>query len=505
MYIAKVVKMQKGRAVKNALVVCIISILLGITLVPIVNTGNIYIDSIPNTNDITQISGNGDTLYVGGTGPINYSKIQDAIDNASNGDTVFVYDDSSPYYENVVVNKSINLKGENRDTTVIDGNGSDVVYVSADWVNISAFTLRNGGFGINIHSDYNTISGNNISNNWYGIFLDDSSNTISGNNISSNGIYLYHSSNNNISDNSFFNDGLFVYYSYQNNVYNNTVNGKTLVYLEEKSNKVIKDAGQIVLINCNNIIVQNQELSNTRIGVQLWSSDNCLIFGNNISSNNVVGIHLYYSSNNIISDNIISDSDGGIFLYSSSNNNISSNKIFNNSRYGIKTDGSDYNSISINDISNNDEGIRLTGSCYNEISGNNIISNKEGVILHHWSSHNNTISGNNIISNHYGIWTPGGSNNTIFGNNIISNDYGIDLESPLNVIKYNNFMGNSRDAIFMTFHFPSNYWYRNYWDDWPSLIPRPIFGMVILSFYPPLGIPWMNFDWCPLTEPYGGE
>ena len=50
---------------------------------------------------------NGDTLYVGGTGEDNYTRIQKAIDNASDGDTVFVYDDSSPYYEFVEVNKSI--------------------------------------------------------------------------------------------------------------------------------------------------------------------------------------------------------------------------------------------------------------------------------------------------------------------------------------------------------------------------------------------------------------
>jgi len=46
-----------------------------------------------------------DTLYVGGSGFGNYSTIQDAVDNASSGDTVYVYDDSSPYIENVVVDK----------------------------------------------------------------------------------------------------------------------------------------------------------------------------------------------------------------------------------------------------------------------------------------------------------------------------------------------------------------------------------------------------------------
>jgi hypothetical protein len=35
---------------------------------------------------------NAQTLYVGGSGPGNFTKIQDAVDNASDGDTVFVYD-----------------------------------------------------------------------------------------------------------------------------------------------------------------------------------------------------------------------------------------------------------------------------------------------------------------------------------------------------------------------------------------------------------------------------
>jgi len=58
--------------------------------------------------------------------------------DAKNGDTVFVYDDSSPYYENIIVNKSIILIGENRGTTVIDGGGyGDVITVIKDQVNIS--------------------------------------------------------------------------------------------------------------------------------------------------------------------------------------------------------------------------------------------------------------------------------------------------------------------------------------------------------------------------------
>ena len=51
----------------------------------------------------------GNNLYVGGTGEGNYTKIQDAIDDASDMDTVFVY--NGTYYENVFIDKTINLIG----------------------------------------------------------------------------------------------------------------------------------------------------------------------------------------------------------------------------------------------------------------------------------------------------------------------------------------------------------------------------------------------------------
>jgi nitrous oxidase accessory protein NosD len=111
-------------------------------------------------------------LYVGGSGPGNYSRIQDAIDNASDGDTVFVY--SGIYYEHVNVNKPILLQGENREITVIDGGGEeDVVYVSKN-ASIRGFTIRNSGnaseagnydFGIEVHAGFVDICDNIVSNN----------------------------------------------------------------------------------------------------------------------------------------------------------------------------------------------------------------------------------------------------------------------------------------------------------------------------------------------------
>lgn len=114
-------------------------------------------------------------LYVGGWGPNNYTMIQEAIDDSSNGDTVFVYDYSSPYYERVVVTKSIDLVGENKETTIIDAMWDGAAVITAvDNVVIEGFTLRNGSnCGIEISEHYNLVVGNNLRHNRIGLILDD--------------------------------------------------------------------------------------------------------------------------------------------------------------------------------------------------------------------------------------------------------------------------------------------------------------------------------------------
>jgi len=52
-----------------------------------VNTTYPY-EKAENGNFINR-SNDGRTLYVGGNGPNNYTRIQDAVDDASDGDTIF--------------------------------------------------------------------------------------------------------------------------------------------------------------------------------------------------------------------------------------------------------------------------------------------------------------------------------------------------------------------------------------------------------------------------------
>jgi parallel beta-helix repeat protein len=432
--------------------------------------------------------------------------IQGLIDNATDGDTIYI--PSGTYYENIVIDKSINLVGEDQNTTIIDGSGiGDVVYVSANWVNISGFTIRNGGdvwedAGIDIYSNHITLMDNIIVNNRGGINNRYDNNTISYNIISNNhyGIDLYGSSSN-ISDNSFFFDGLYIYYgAHQNHVTNNIVNNKPLVYLEDESNIVIDDSGQIVLINCDNITIQYQNLSNTDVGIQLLDSDNCFILENTISSNDFWGLCLDSSNSNTITSNNISyngfyseiggsgidlrdsisntisgntisfnvgsgvyggyDSNtitGNNILYNGGcginlgedNNIISGNTITNNNTYpGIALSGEN-NTVSDNTITNNGYGISLGwDSRKNNISGNNISHNGNGIDL--YTSNSNTISGNTITNNNNGISLDGGYGNTITGNTITNNKYdGISLHSGQSYTISGNTITNNGHGIFL--------------------------------------------------------
>lgn len=247
------------------------------------------------------------TLYVGGTGEGNFSKIQDAINASSDNDTVLVYDGT--YYENLIVNKSINLIGSDNTSTIINGTyGLYVVQIKSSYVNISNFNIKHGRVGILILGP--EYSSNNIGNNWFfenweGIRLENSSgNTINYNifqNNSNQGIISYESTYNEISE---------------------------------------------------NIFIENTKA----IFLARWSDQN-IIYNNNIS-NNKNGIHLDYSSYNSIYGNIISMSSNGIYIVYSNYNNITDNNIHNNSVSGIYLSESEGNIVEPNTFFDNKEDVK---------------------------------------------------------------------------------------------------------------------------------------------------
>jgi len=361
-----------------------------------------------------------------------------------------IYDEIVVERDNIVVDGvDFTLQGT-RSETGIDLTGRSNVTIKNIQIRIYEYGIWLGS------SSNNSITGNNITNNPYGIWLSESSsNSISGNNITANkeyGIYLRDSTKNSIVGNMFANDGLAVEDSYGNVVEDNFVNGKPLVYLEGVSGFTIENAGQVILINCNSIRVENLNISHTDIGIELWNTKNTSITGNNITNN-------FY----------------GIWLGSSSNNSITGNNIIANEEYGISHGHSSKNSIFRNNITNNGwDGIRLFWSSYNNIAENNITNNGfNGIQL--WESSDNNIVGNNIANSHYGIQLQGARYNSIFINNITNNFYGIGFErSSINRFYHNNFIHNTRQVYVVVAGY-TNDWDNgypsggNYWSDYAGV------------------------------------
>ncbi|EMR75541.1 nitrous oxidase accessory protein [Thermoplasmatales archaeon SCGC AB-540-F20] len=311
----------------------------------------IGISVIPSTGINIPITGR-QTIYVDDdntAGPWNgtlehpYQYIQDGIDNASNGDTVFVFNGTyygkEPIIETQVkVNKTIDLIGENRINTIIDGGSGEeslvVVRITADWVNISGFTIQNGGqdgFGLVAYSSHTNVSNNNIGPNHDRVALSihGSCNTVIGNNISFNDY-----------------DGIFTSVGDTIIIDNTISNNRWGIFISGDVN---------VNISGNNISHNDEGICSTGLG-----TGNCNISGNIFSNNNdAIELDLHYS-NNIFSGNIFSDNGCGISLSSENADNI----------------------ISGNNFTNNDIGVILAGFRSNKIFNNNFINNRRSATFY---------------------------------------------------------------------------------------------------------------------------
>ncbi len=113
------------------------------------------------------------TWSVDGGGSENFTRIQEAINDASDGDTILVH--SGVYNENVVVDKLVTLKGIGYPVVDAGGEGNAIT-LCVDLITVEGFNVTNSGSswwdaGIEVISSNNTISGNNAGSNSDGIVL----------------------------------------------------------------------------------------------------------------------------------------------------------------------------------------------------------------------------------------------------------------------------------------------------------------------------------------------
>ena len=319
-------------------------------------------------------------------------------------------------------------------------SGRGIIILSSNFNNISYNDIHNSSKGIEISVGYENEIYNNILNyNGNGIYSANSgTNYIVNNNISNNyqtAIYLMMSENHVILDNMMNNNGVglfgFEVKEWNSHIIDssNMINQKPIFYGKNMtSGTVPMGYGQIILANCTNVMVENQNINNGSYGVLLGHCTEIEIQNNSLNSHNMAGISLFESYNVEIENNNLLLNRNGIYMEFSEYNNVTNNEINSNTNAGIYLN---------------------TVTRYNNVINNEINSNtNSGVYL-------DSVTDFNIIRNNSFCYNQG---------------YGIEIDTPTNTnqIYHNNFIDNTNQA----YDLDENIWDAgyplggNYWSDY---------------------------------------
>ncbi|MFX0087471.1 MAG: right-handed parallel beta-helix repeat-containing protein [Candidatus Hodarchaeota archaeon] len=455
-------------------------------------------------------------IFIHGT--TKHFRIENCWIDSSNYHGIFV--DNCAAGTTVITNNICNNNGKNgiclkssgssiiTNNTCYNNNKSGIFIDSSGSLNLANNTCDNNrGVGIDLYYSNSSILAKNIcnSNDMFGIGLfSSSSSTLTSNTCNSNvrgGFWLMGSNFSTIVNNTFYNDGIFFWFESSKEellsytVENNTVNGLPLGYLKNQAySSIAKGYGQLILINCSNMVVKNQIYSNISVGVALYYCYDSKLINITCNKNSECGIFLGHSDSSLLTGNICSNStDGdGIHLYSSSSSNLTNNICYNNNWTGIHLAFSNSSILTTNICNSNGEGgILLSASSYSTITNNtcnnnnyfgiysdssyssisnNTCNNNNGTGIYLPSSSSSILNANICNNNFYGIQLQDSSFLSIIKNTISNNEgYGISIfgSSWNSNISGNIFIGNNPQGTSQAYDDGGNNEFdNNYWDDW---------------------------------------
>lgn len=422
---------------------------------------------------------------------LNYTTIQGAIDAPETSQYNTIEVDAGVYYERLIVDKPITLLGEDRNATIIDGNGGGpVISIVSNYVTISNFTVRNAG-RTNFNENRNPsacikqfasllhdirIENNVMSNAVWGVLMVGSDSSSISNNI--------------ISDIVFAAIDLGSPYNLVNR--NITISGNLIFDFQS--------FGIMIDGDTQNSIIANNTVRNGYCGI---------VSGSNVGS-------LISPSNNLLDGNVLEDSVGvNLLLYSregdsqeSYTNIFRRNSLINTAHYNFAIWGYNVSSF-IQDMDNTnmvngkrvyyltnlsgaqidpvtcpDAGYLALVNCTNsvvrdiDLSGNNdglLLAGTNSCILTNITLENNHLpvlfpSSESYPKVYGGLGFFESYNNSITNSRFCNDSYGVGLyHSDCNVFYHNNFISNGRDVI-SDYSGPflnasSGYVSNNTWDD----------------------------------------
>ena len=266
----------------------------------------VFSESGDNTKEIIYVDDDNTEGPWNGSLEFPYNHIQDAVNHSNDGDTIYVF--NGIYYENVWVNQTIHLIGEDKNHTIVDGGfKSYCVFLYSNNIYLSGFTFQNSGThwyndaGVSIknsrlHSNHDTIIGNIMKYNYDGIFLNwAENNTITENLIINNtddGIYFQsYDHNNNITSNTIANNGAYGIFITGNNntisrnyIYDNEIG----IGLYDDTNvyeNFIENSTYGIIVGYGINYIYRNTFTKNLVGLDLQGAPCCTIKENNFIKN----------------------------------------------------------------------------------------------------------------------------------------------------------------------------------------------------------------------------
>ena len=248
-----------------------------------------------------------------------YNHIQDAVDNATAYSNITMR--KGIYHETITITKPLQIFGEKKTQTIIDGSYQPVVVsITVDNVTIEGLTIQNsGGYGKNagifINSKNNLINNCDFYRTKTGIYLNSSSNTTIISCLfytNGEGITLRNSTYCNINDSYFTHNGLGldIQQSKHIKIYDCYASTNGIGFFLNNSEQIDirrcaaynnndNQAG-IFLGYCHSILIINSNMQHNGFGIRITSSSSIQLSHCDISWNTHFGIRLEKSIQNII-------------------------------------------------------------------------------------------------------------------------------------------------------------------------------------------------------------
>jgi nitrous oxidase accessory protein NosD len=423
------------------------------------------------------------TIWYVGLPPLQFSSIQQAIDDAGvhDGDIIEVQEEGGPYYEHLVIDKSVTIRRYGQQhTPVIDGGGyGTAVNITAPNVVLSHLIIQNSQRGLHIFetSASNLINCTEIRGAFeQGLCICCSAyNTLRYNVLSENTL-------------GFGVEGLpsNVTHFIQDIDSSNTVEGKPIYYWVNQHDKAVpSDAGYVAIVNSSNITVEELSLASNGQGVLVVSS----------TAIEVRDLEFIYPS---------IDCKCPIQL--------------------IATNGSSVHDVTIErGLPFSTTGaIELQHSHSNSITRNTLAARfttlPGAAGIHLYEADSNYIAENVItkeVGEGYpiGVYLEGSNSNLIVGNTVATHVTGVPNYCPLalgssngTIVIHNNFLDAKNFILNASSYFTEwdNGFEGNYWGDYAGLDDGSG-GRIAGDGVGDTALPHLGADSCPLIEPWSAR